>query len=142
MGVLYADRSRIFVNGVEVIDTQSITVNFNDATKIVQTMTTDRRNKGVVMGNREITVDFEIAVQDKLSSAKIENIDYITNDVSMLFTQGADSYLLKGLYFGTGSQSTSGVGTEAKKTYHMLAMDMVDMVGNSGLFPTSLSDLV
>ena len=112
----------------------------NDATKVVQTMTVDRRNKGWTRGNREITVDCEVAVQNALASAKLENIDYDTQDVSMLFQQGADKYLLKGLCFGTLSQSSSGVGTESKKTFHFTALDMVDMVGNSALFQTTLTD--
>ncbi len=142
MGVLYADRARIYVNGVEVLDVQSVTVNLNDATKVVPTMTADRRNKGWTRGNREITVSCELAVQDKLASAKMENIDYDSQDVSMLFQQGADKYLIKDLCVNTMSQSASSVGTEGKKTYQFFALDIVDMVGNSDLFQTSLADLV
>jgi len=140
MGVLYSDRGRMYVNGVELVDVQSVTVNLNDATKVVPTMTVDRRNKGWTRGNREITFTCEIAVQDALSSAKLENIDYDSQDVSMLFQQGADKYLLKSICVNTMSQSASGVGTEGKKQFSFFALDMVDMVGNSALFNTSLTD--
>lgn len=142
MGVLYADRGRVYVNGVELLDMQSITVNINDATKVVQTMTADRRNKGWTRGNREITVSAEVAVQDKLASAKLENIDYDSQDVSLQFIQGADKYLVKGLCLNTMSQSASGVGNEGKKSFQFVALDIVDMIGNSELFPTSLTNLV
>ncbi len=141
MGVLFADRARMYVNGVELLDVQSVTVNFNDATKVVPTMTVNRRNKGWTRGNREITVSFELAVQDKLATAKLENVDYDSQSVSMLFQQGADKYLLKDLCVNTVSQAASGVGTEGKKSYSMFALDCVDMVGNSALFQTSLTDL-
>lgn len=140
--MLYADRARMYVNGVELLDVQSVTVNLNDSTKVVPTMTADRRNKGWTRGNREITVSCEVAVQDKLASAKLENIDYDSQDVSMLFQQGADKYLLKSLCVNTMAQSASGVGTEGKKTYNFFALDFVDMIGNSALFQTSLADLV
>ena len=142
MGVLYADRARMFVNGVELLDVQSLTVNLNDATKVVQTMTTDRRNKGWTRGNREITFTAEVAVQDALASAKLESIDYDSQDVSVQFTQGADKYLLKSVCMNTMSQAASGVGSEGKKTYNFVALDLVDMVGNSDLFVTSLANLV
>jgi hypothetical protein len=142
MGILYADRGRIYVNGVEVIDIQSITVNVDDRTKVVETMTSDRRNKGWTRGNRGITFTAETAVQDKLASTKLEAIDYDSQDVSVQFQQGADKYLLKGVCLNTMSQSSSGVGSEGKKSFNFVALDLVDMVGNSALFPTALANLV
>lgn len=142
MAVLYADRARVYVNGVELLDVQDITVNLNDSTKMVPVMSSDRRNRGWTRGNREVTVTFSVAVQDKLASAKLENIDYDSQDVSLLFQQGADKYLVKSYCHNTMSQTASGVGTEAKKQYSGMAVDLVDMVGNSSLFQTSLSDLV
>lgn len=130
------------MNGVELLDVQSLTVNLNDATKVVSTMSTDRRNKGWTRGNREITFTAEIAVQDKQASAKLEAIDYDSQDVSVQFLQGADKYLLKSVCLNTMSQSASGVGTEGKKSLNFVALDLVDMVGNSDLFPTSLTNLV
>ena len=132
----------MYVNGVEVLDIQSITVNVDDRTKIVETMTSDRRNKGWTRGNRGITFTCETAVQDRLASSKLEAIDYDSQDVSVQFQQGADKYLLKGVCMNTMSQSASGVGTEGKKSFNFVALDMVDMVGNSALFPTSLANLV
>lgn len=139
MSVLYADRGRMFVNGVELIDVMSMTVNVNDGARLTPTMTSDRRSKGWVRGNREVTFTCEVAVQEKLASAKIEYIDYDNQDVSVQFQQGADKYLLKGVCFTTVSQAASGVGTEGRKTYNFIALDIVDLVGNSALFDSALS---
>lgn len=139
MGVLYADRGFISINGVEVLDVESITVRKSDGTKFVPTMTRNRRHKGTVKGNREISINFAVAVQNKLGTPKIESIDFENNDVALTFEHGADRYTCIGLDHVDDEQSAGGVGTEGKKTFNMIAVDVIDQVGNSALFPTSLS---
>jgi hypothetical protein len=139
MSQLYADRGFVAVNGVEVLDVESIGMRVSDGTKMVPTMTRDRRNKGAVRGNREISVNFSVAVQNKLGTPKIEDIDFESQDVGISFEHGGDRYSLVGLYFADMDQSAGGVGSEGKKTFNMLARDIVDQVGNSALFPTSLT---
>jgi hypothetical protein len=141
MGVLYADRGFVSINGVEVLDVESITVSQSDGTKYVPTMTRNRRYKGSVKGNREINVSFSCAVQNALGSPKLENVDYIGNDVALTFEHGADRYTVTKLDFVDVEQSAGGVGSEGKKNFKFLAMDIIDQVGNSSLFPTSLSGL-
>jgi hypothetical protein len=140
MANLYVDRGFILVNGTEVLDVQDISLRVSDGTKYVPTMTRNRRNKGTVKGNREINVHVGIAVQSGLGSPKLESLDYNTQSVSLTFEHGGDRYQLTGLDFVDTDQSASGVGSEGKKGWNFLAMDIIDQVGNSALFSTSLSN--
>ena len=141
MATLYADRGFISVNGVEVLDVENITVKISDGTKFVPSMTRNRRHKGVVQGNRDINLSLSVAVQNALGSPKLESIDYIKNSVAATFEHGADRYTLTSLVFVDTDQSASGVGTEGKKTFNFIATDLIDQVGNSSLFSTSLSSI-
>lgn len=138
---LFADRGFISVNGVEVLDVESIEVKVADGTKYVPTMTRNRRYKGTVKGNRDINISLSVAVQNALGSPKLENIDYHANDVALTFEHGADRYTITGIDFVDTAQSASGVGSEGKKSFNLLGGDIIDQVGNSALFPTSLSNL-
>lgn len=141
MGVLYIDRGFISVNGVELLDVQDITLRVSDGTKYAPTMTRNRRYKGTVKGNRDINVHVGTAVQAQLGSAKLENIDYQSNSVAMTFEHGGDRYTIVGLDIVDTEQSASGVGAEGKKGFNFLGTDIIDQVGNSSLFPTSLSQI-
>lgn len=138
MAVLYADRGFISINGVEVLDVESISIRISDGTKHVPTMTSNRRPTGFVYGNREISANFSVAVQNALGTPKLEAIDY-TQNVAMTFAHGADKYTLTGMALVDLEQSASGVGSEGKKTFNAIFLDMIDQIGNSSLFPTSLS---
>lgn len=142
MSTLYADRGFISINGVEVLDVESITVRVSDGTKHVPTMSRNRRFTGTVKGNREISCNFAVAVQNNLASPKIEQIDYQANNVALTFQQGADIYTLINMDFVDVEQSAPGVGTEGKKTYNTIFLDMIQQVGNSALFPTKLSSIL
>lgn len=139
MSTLYADRGFISINSLPVLDVESISMKMNDGTKHVPTMTRNRRFTGTVKGNREITANFSIAVQNALGTPKIENIDYQTNNVSLTFEHGADRYTLLNMDFIDVDQSASGVGSEGKKAFNTLFLDFIDQTGNSSLFPTNLS---
>lgn len=138
MGTLFSDRGFISLNGVEVLDVESITVKTSDGTKYVPTMTRNRRHKGTVKGNRDINVSFAVAVQNKLGTPKIEAIDFERSDVALTFEHGADRYTLTGMDLVDTEQSASGVGSEGKKSFTMLATDIIDQVGNSALFALKL----
>lgn len=140
MGVLFADRGFISINGVEVLDVESISVKVSDGTKFVPTMTRNRRYKGVVQGNRDVSVNLSVAVQNSLGSPKLENIDYINNDVALTFEHGADRYTVPNLNLADMEQAAGGVGSEGKKNFNLIGTDLIDQVGNSALFPTSLSN--
>lgn len=138
MGVLFIDRGYVSINGVEVLDVESIELKLADGTKFVPTMTRNRRNKGTVKGNRDINLSFAVAVQATLGTPKIESIDFNSQDVALTFEHGGDRYSCVGLDFVDVSQSASGVGSEGKKSFNMLATDVIDQVGNSALFNSSL----
>jgi hypothetical protein len=141
MGTLYADRGFISFNGIELVDVESITVTQNDGTKYVPTMSRNRRHTGTVKANRDINVSFSVAVQNKLGSPKIENLDFDNNSVALTFEHGADRYTLTDMNFVSAEQAASGVGSEGKKNFTMLALDIIDQVGNSALFPTSVPNI-
>lgn len=141
MGVLYIDRMFVSLNGVEVLDIESASLKVSDGTKFVPTMTRNRRNKGTVKGNRDISGNLAVAVQSTLGTPKIENIDFNSQDVAITMEHGADRYTLVGVDFVDLEQSAQAVGSEGKKTFNMLATDIIDQVGNSALFNTSLIQL-
>lgn len=141
MGVLYIDRMFVSINGVEVLDVESADLKVSDGTKYVETMTRNRRHKGTVKGNRSISGTIAIAVQSQLGTPKLENIDYNSQDVALTMEHGGDRYTLTGVDFVDMDQSAAGVGTEGKKTFNILAADIIDQVGNSALFATSLISL-
>lgn len=134
MSTLYADRGFISLNGVEILDVENVEIRISDGTKYVPTMTRNQRYKGTVKGNRDIHVSFGIAVQNALGTPKIEAINFATNNIALTFEHGADRYSLTGMDFIDTAQAASGVGSEGKKNYNMLATDIVDQVGNSALF--------
>jgi hypothetical protein len=141
MSTLYIDRGFISINGVEVIDVENISIKQSDGTKAVGTMTRNRRNKGYTKGNRDYTVAFSVAVQAKLGTPKIENIDFDNQSVQLTFEHGGDRLTLIDLNHVDTDQSAPSVGTEGKKAWNMLALDLIDQVGNSALFPTSLTSI-
>lgn len=140
MGTIYADRGFISINGVDVLDVENISVKQADGTKAVPTMTRDRRNKGFVKGNRDVTLSFAVAVQNQLSTPKIENIDFENQSVALTFEHGADKLSVINLDHADVDQAASGVGSEGKKTWNMVGTDVIDQVGNSALFATSLTN--
>jgi hypothetical protein len=142
MSTLYADRGFIDINGVEVLDVESVSVKVSDGTKHVPTMTRNRRFNGTVKGNREVSCNFAVAVQNTLGSPKIEMIDYQNNNVNLTFQHGADIYTLVNMDFVDVDQSASGVGTEGKKSFNTIFLDIIEQTGNSALFPTSLSSIL
>ena len=141
MSTVYADRVFISMNGVEMLDVESVTTRQTDGTKYVPTMTRNRRNKGFVKGNKDINLSVVVAVQNTLGSPKLESLDYDNNDVALTYEQGADRYTFVGINIVDTEQAGSGVGSEGKKTFNFLAIDFIDQVGNSSLFPTSISSV-
>lgn len=134
MSRLYADRGHLNFQGVELQDIMEISVSRNDGTKPVGTMSRDRRHKGYVKGNREIRWTFSVAVQESLATPKIEDLDFQSNDYSCTFEHGGDRYTLVDIEHADDNQAASGVGTEGKKSFNMLALDILDQNGNSALF--------
>jgi hypothetical protein len=137
MATLYADRAFLTVNGVEFQDVESASLKMNDATKPVPSMTRNRRNKGFVKSNREWTGNIVVAVQNKLASPKLEDIDFENNSVALTYEVGADRYTTVDLDLVDMDLTASGVGSEVKKTFNLVATDVIDQVGNSSLFNLS-----
>lgn len=139
MSTVYADRIFVSMNGLELLDVESVSAKMSDGTKYVPTMTRNRRHKGTVKGNRDINLSVVVAVQNKLGSPKIEDLDFENNDVQLTYEIGGDRYTFTAIDFVDTDISASGVGTEVKKTFNFLAMDCIDQVGNSALFPTAIT---
>lgn len=139
MSTVYADRIFFSMGGLEVLDIESVSAKISDGTKYVPTMTRNRRNKGTVKGNRDIQLSVSLAVQNKLGSPKFEDLDFENNDVQITYEVGADRYTFTPVDFVDVDISASGVGSEVKKSFNFLAMDLIDQVGNSSLFPTSIT---
>lgn len=138
MSTLYIDRGFVSINGVEMFDVVGITLKISDGTKYVPTMTRNRRHKGTVKGNRDVNFHVESAVQSTLGTPKLEAIDYQAKDVAITFEHGGDRYTLVGVDMVDMDQGASGVGSEGKKGWNFLAIDIIDQVGNSSLFSSSL----
>jgi hypothetical protein len=138
MSTVYADRGFISINGVEALDVQSITMRQTEGARYVPVMSRNKRHRGTVSGNRDITVNFAIAVQKRLGTPKIEFIDYENNDVALTFEHGSDRYTVVGLAWVDSEQSAGGVGTEGRKTWTLIGTDVIDQVGNSVLFPLDI----
>jgi hypothetical protein len=141
MSVKYADRAFISINGTPLVDLQSATLRQNRNARVVPSMTRDGFNKGFVQGNRDIDVALTIAVQNQLSSPKLEEVDYENADVQINFQCGSDQYIATGVFLKDSEQAAGGIGDEVKKTFNFGALKLVDSVGNSSLFDLILPSL-
>lgn len=138
MATKYADRAFISVNGARVADLQSASLKQNHNAKAVPTMTQDGFNKGFVKGNRDIDIALKIAVQNQLSRAKFEAIDYEANDVQITWVCGAEQFVATGVFLKENSDDAGGVGDEVKADFSFGALRLTDSVGNSSLFNLQL----
>lgn len=134
MSQIYVDRMFLNFNGVELQDLTDVDLSISDGTKVVPTFSRNRRNKGTVKGNRDIKLRFTLAVQTSLASPKIEDINFESGLYSIGCEHGGDRYLLKDVDYVDNNQTASGVGSEGKKAFNMVAMDIVDQKGDSALF--------
>jgi hypothetical protein len=138
MGMKYADRAFLSVNGTPLVDVQSATLRQNKNARVVPSMTADGFNRGFVQGNLDIDLTFAIAVQNKLSRPKIEAIDFEAADVQMTFVVGAEQFIATGLFLKDVEDAAGGIGDEVKATFNCGAIRLQDAVGNSSLFDLSL----
>lgn len=139
MATQYADRAFISVNGAKIADLQTADLSLDFKSKPVESMTEDQFNEGYVKGNIAIDVNFEIAIQNALSTPKVEFIDFTNNSVQITWVCGADQFVVTGIFVKTAKNAVSGVGTEGKKNWAFGGLKVKDAVGNSILFPVSLS---
>lgn len=139
MSQLYADRAFLAMNGVEFQDVQTASLEMVFNAKAVNTMTRKPWNKGFVQGNTDINLDFTLAVQNALGTPKVDQLDYVGNNVSLNFQCGADIYTANNLFIKNAKMDASGIGDESKKTAQFGALSLVDSVGNSALFVTSIT---
>ncbi len=136
---MYADRAFLAMNGVEFQDVQSASLEIIFNAKPVPSMTRKPWNKGVVQGNTDINLDFTLAVQNSLGTPKVDQLDYAGNNISLNFQCGADIYTANNVFIKNAKMDASGIGEEAKKTSQFGALSLVDSVGNSALFVTSIT---
>jgi hypothetical protein len=127
------------MNGAKFADLQTADLNLDYRAKAVDSMTEDEFNVGYVKGNMQIDLNFEIAIQNALSTPKAESIDFTNNSVQITWICGQDQWVVTGVFIKTAKNAASGVGTEAKKSWTFGGLKCLDSVGNSVLFPLSLS---
>jgi hypothetical protein len=133
MGMLYADRAFLTINGARLVDVQTAAVRRNFNASAVKSMTPDGFNRGYVQGNQDVDADFTIAVENDLARPKLENIDYHNNDVALNFVVGADQYVVGPLFPKSVEDSAPGVGEAVKTSFSLGALRITDGVGNSVL---------
>lgn len=138
MATLYADRAFISVNGTQIADVQSASLKQNHNSKAVPTMTPDLFNRGFVRGNKDFTINMELATQNTLARPKLESLPYDSADVALTFQVGADLYTATGLFIQDNEDNAGGIGSEVKATFTLGALKLIDQVGNSVLFNISL----
>lgn len=131
MGMLYADRMFISVNGSRLVDVQSASIRRNFNAGPVKSMTPDGYNRGYVQGNTDIDVNLVLAIENDLARPKLESIDFKNNDVAITAIVGADQYVVGPLFPKDAEDATPGVGQEAKVTFNFGALRITDAVGNS-----------
>lgn len=138
MGMKYADRAFISLNGARIADLIRADLRRNFNARAVPTMTRDGFNAGYVQGNMDIDLTIEIAVQNQLARPKLEAIDFENNDVQVTFIAGNDQFVATGIFPKDVGDNAGGVGDEVKTTFNFGALKLTDAVGNSALFNLSL----
>jgi hypothetical protein len=136
---LYADRAFISINGAKIADVQSASLKQTFNAKPVKSMTPDQFNRGFVQGNTDIDIDLGIAVENSLARPKLESLPFSTADIQLTFIVGADQYVAHNLFMKDTADDASGIGEEVKTKFTLGALKLLDAVGNSALFVTSLS---
>lgn len=131
MGMLYADRMFVTINGARLVDVQTCSIRRNFNARAVPSMTPDGFNRGFVQGNQDIDVNLVLAVENDLARPKLEMIDYKNNDVAITAVVGADQYIVGPLFPKDAEDSAPGVGEEVKATFNFGALRITDAVGNS-----------
>lgn len=131
MATVYADRAFLSVNGVALIDLQSSSLRQNFNSRPVDTMTPDNFNRGFVQGNTHIDIGFNVAVEQGLARAKVDQIDFKANDISITYEVGVDQFVALGCFKKDASDDSSGVGAESKFSMNIGATKLVDAVGNA-----------
>lgn len=139
MATRYADRCFISLNGTSLFDVQSGTLRQNLNARVVPSMTTDGYNRGFVKGNKDIDINFTIAIQNGLARPKLESIDYENNDVQATWLCGADQFIATGLFLKDVEDNSGGIGEESKAPFNFGALRLQDAVGNSSLFNITLN---
>lgn len=132
----YANRGFISINNQKFVDVKRIELKVNRNARAVNTMTPDGFNTGMVQGQYDIDLTFEIAVEDLLSSPKLETIDWSTvaGQLTAQFGTASDVWTITGLFLGDATTAAPAPGEEVSKTYAMKGLKIIDNVGNSSLF--------
>ena len=139
MSTKYADRAFLSINGARLFDIQSSTLRQNLNSRVVPSMTDDGFNRGYVSGNRDIDISATMAVRNQQARAKLESIDYESNDVQLTFIVGADQFVATGLFLKDVEDAAGGVGDEVKASFNFGALRLQDAVGDSALFNIDLT---
>lgn len=138
MATRYADRAFLSVNGARLVNLQTASLKQNKNARAVPSMTPDSFNRGFVQGNTDIDISISLAVENSLSTPKLEAIDFENSDVQITWVCGVDQYVATGVFLKDTEQNAGGVGDEAKASFNFGAIRVTDAVGNSSLFNLTL----
>ncbi len=130
MAKLYADRMFIEINGVEVLDVESVDYDVNENLTRKETMTRNRRSAGFTKGNKAISLTVVLAVEtdNPQLNLALKNPESTANLVAEMGGERLSFIdIEQGQQTGTGN-----VGT-ANKTLNLEAIDFVDENGRSRL---------
>ena len=136
MALLYANRGFLSVNNQKLVDVMSIELKMNRNAKAVPTMTPDGFNTGITQGQWEIDFNFEIAVEDQLSSPQLELIDWstVSGQITAAFGNNSDLWTLANIFMKDMTERSPAPGDEVRKVWNFGALKMLAGTGNSSLF--------
>ena len=138
MSNLYADRGKIFFNGQEMADIQSVSVTMNSNTKLVQTMSKNGRAAGFVRGNLDGNLSFSLAQQAQSAAPFFLNTTFLGTDqiTVQFFGYGADDaastqIILTGVCLASDTRDATSQGSESQAKYNFIFVDATDPIGVS-----------
>jgi hypothetical protein len=131
MAKRFADRTVVKFNEREIAHVQNGTMNVDFQRTPVQTMNKKRRIPGFVEGNRSITGNFGVAIEENAIQALLEAVDYSAVDVSLSMEFGGETVTLIGVWMTSVAYNAASVGSEVTKAWEFGATDIVNESGSS-----------
>jgi hypothetical protein len=130
MAKIYADRAFLEINGVEILDIESIDYDINENLTRVETMTRNRRSAGFRKGNKAINLSTTLAVETDRPQLNLALKDPAAT-MNLVIEMGGER--LSFIDCEQSQQTGSGTVGNANKTLNLEAIDFVDENGRSRL---------
>lgn len=124
----YADRGFLAVNGVELVDLVTCTVNRSTGLQRKKTMTRNGRDAGYSNGNLEVQISGELAIERKKAQIDLALADDDA-EITGVFECGGERFTCIGIA-ESSSSITSSVG-DSSKSFQWEALDIINENGES-----------